>query len=134
MTRMHGEDSKMAENKGVVPYFKNRPESNARFEEQERHALEVLTVPTETIVVRQSEVTGDGDIRITYHPFSPQIFKSEFFALGSRIRDFLTSIGAANLSISVSGEKTNIDEQKRKSTVKGGGQGKGAKIAGGHRT
>ena len=131
-TRMHGEDAKIAESKGVVPYFKERPESNARFDEQELLALEVLNVPYETIVVKQSELTGKGDNRVCYHQLSPEIFKSEFFALGSRIRDFLTSIGAANLSISVSGEKTNIDERKRKDSWNGGGQIKGGKASGGY--
>jgi hypothetical protein len=124
-TRMHGEDSKIAESKGVVPYFKERPESNARFDEQELRALEVLNVPYETIVVKQSGLTGKGDNRICYHQLSPQIFKSEFFALGSRIRDFLTNIGAANLSISVSGEQVNIDERTRKRILKGRAQAKG---------
>ena len=116
-TRMHGKNPKLAEEENLVPYFKERPEANSRFDEKEIQALEVLNVPCETIVVRRSELTSTGDSRVSYHKLSPEIFESEWFALGSKIRDFLRSLGGNNLCISISGEESETDEEKRKSKL-----------------
>ena len=128
-TRMHGMNPKLVEEENLAPYFKERSEANSRFDAKEIQALEVLNVPCETIVVRRSELTSTGDSRVSYHKLSPEIFESEWFALGSKIRDFLRSLGGDNLCISISGEETEMDEQKRKLKIENEIRTKGGEVA-----